>query len=266
MSTKQQRSSGLSPRGRGNRRRCRRKRPELRSIPAWAGEPRRCRRKRPELRSIPAWAGEPRGRPVPPAEPTVYPRVGGGTLLPRCYLPRVCGLSPRGRGNPMTEPVENARGGSIPAWAGEPPDHAPSHLASAVYPRVGGGTAVADHLGYQTSGLSPRGRGNHKEEREMAELRRSIPAWAGEPSTPTVLDAPQRVYPRVGGGTIHVPNPKSSNHGLSWAGEPPSLRRLQQRLNGLSPRGRGNLSITNVDEQPTRSIPAWAGEPQKELG
>ncbi len=51
--------SGLSPRVRGNRRRCGRTKKGLRSIPACAGEPRipRCRRSR--YGSIPACAGEP---------------------------------------------------------------------------------------------------------------------------------------------------------------------------------------------------------------
>ena len=70
-------------------------------------------------------------------------------------------------------------------------------------------------------GLSPRGRGN----REMVQLRRpdvrSIPAWAGEPSNKAIYFGAERVYPRVGGGTM------DDKFQAAWE-------------MGLSPRGRGN--------------------------
>ena len=53
-----------------------------------------------------------------------------------------------------------------------------------------------------------------------------------------------RVYPRVGGGTdLHVHTLVSPE--------------------GLSPRGRGNLQTCQQCRVPIRSIPAWAGEPQR---
>ena len=51
------------------------------------------------------------------------------------------------------------------------------------------------------------------------------------------------VYPRVGGGTR------------------PTDRRRKDRK-GLSPRGRGNRSLTPARSATLGSIPAWAGEPQ----
>ena len=71
--------NGLSPRGRGNL--C----------------PKRCHL--PELESIPAWAGEPICLSGEVWATWVYPRVGGGTLLPDVHAVGVDGLSPRGRGN-----------------------------------------------------------------------------------------------------------------------------------------------------------------------
>ena len=71
---------GLSPRGRGNRAR--------RHLGCG------------NQGSIPAWAGEPSPRSYSPCPARVYPRVGGGTQGPVRLLQRVCGLSPRGRGNP----------------------------------------------------------------------------------------------------------------------------------------------------------------------
>ena len=197
---------GLSPRGRGNHAVGHADVLDLGSIPAWAGEPHDC-----------GGAAD---------YPRVYPRVGGGTFAPLApSLPQTglsprgrgnrddlvtlaCGLSPRGRGNrgarlpfgrglrsipawagePRYTPTAFSYVGSIPAWAGEP---------SLWSGRVGGGV----HTGQRGSGLSPRGRGNR-----------------------CVLDdilVQPTVYPRVGGGTLHLDSPAMA-------------------VSGLSPRGRGN--------------------------
>ena len=50
-------------------------------------------------------------------------------------------------------------------------------------------------------GLSPRGRGNLFYYGLDAIWSRSIPAWAGEPCLSGAGCVPNRVYPRVGGGT-----------------------------------------------------------------
>ena len=49
------------------------------------------------------------------------------------------------------------------------------------------------------------------------------------------------VYPRVGGGNYLA-------HGIINPGD------------GLSPRGRGKLITVRASDNPSRSIPAWAGE------
>ena len=70
---------GLSPRGRGNRLRLVRVSRAIGSIPAWAGEPSRSRSQG--------------------VNPSVYPRVGGGTPSTSGDWRGWAGLSPRGRGN-----------------------------------------------------------------------------------------------------------------------------------------------------------------------
>ena len=70
----------------------------------------------------------------------------------------------------------------------------------------------------------------------------SIPACAGEPSTLAVGLRQPQVYPRVCGGTKHA---------TPGAG----------RSVGLSPRVRGNPSISRSLRYSSRSIPACAGEP-----
>ena len=52
-----------------------------------------------------------------------------------------------------------------------------------VYPRVGGGTRNAAFDTQSQTGLSPRGRGNPGHKLYQVAFNRSIPAWAGEPTS-----------------------------------------------------------------------------------
>ena len=112
--------AGLSPRVRGNPFDSSRGRKTGGSIPACAGEP-----------------GVGRGR-IP--DPSVYPRVCGGTRAVGPAHELLQGLSPRVRGNlhRVGQPARRPR--SIPACAGEPCPIAPLPISSRVYPRVCGGT------------------------------------------------------------------------------------------------------------------------------
>ena len=192
---------GLSPRGRGN--------PQLLDLQARGLSPRgRGNRVDPQGRPTggrvyPRVGGGTRHVLNPSTLARVYPRVGGGTVSPDQPLVPTLGLSPRGRGNLYSGiPREDAKRGSIPAWAGEPVMTMPGWTPTAVYPRVGGGTPrrfLNLHLRYTRSipawageprwarrpnaatyGLSPRGRGNPIGGSERGDIR-SIPAWAGEP-------------------------------------------------------------------------------------
>ena len=93
--------------------------------------------------------------------------------------------------------------------------------ASAVYPRVCGGTLSGALCGVVRLGLSPRVRGNPYEHVYRLVRHRSIPACAGEPPSPPPSSRPPWVYPRVCGGTI--------------GGNDDDFR-----AQGLSPRVRGN--------------------------
>ena len=147
-------SAGLSPRGRGNPRRCEGRRCQGLS-PRGRGNPLDAPRDRNLPGSIPAWAGKP-----PPACSTypieVYPRVGGETLL--CTIAKTqfdMGLSPRGRGNPCVT-ISRSGGGSIPAWAGKPRPQPCSLCRHGSIPAWAGKPVESWHA----MGLSPRGRGN----------------------------------------------------------------------------------------------------------
>ena len=214
-------SQGLSPRGRGKLHADRLVHPLAGSIPAWAGETRTTRGAR-------SWE-------------TVYPRVGGGNLLRSWSIVLRRGLSPRGRGKPLTPVILRDISRSIPAWAEETQTDRLAAVDAEVYPRVGGGNALYSDFEQSPKGLSPRGRGKLSISSLDATDVRSIPAWAGE-TCPRALDSYNRsVYPRVGGGNRERLAPSLS-------------------LSGLSPRGRGKQTEVRSPTATFGSIPAWAGE------
>ena len=233
------RQNGLSPRGRGKRRR------------GNAGHQRQ--------RSIPAWAGETPPQSPYRRSPSVYPRVGGGNRRIRWGQGWLQGLSPRGRGKHRPATSDRTSERSIPAWAGETSsvrtsmascavyprvgggnngEHpGPIHLvglsprgrgkpkppsaavgAVTVYPRVGGGNIVPSGIVPVGLGLSPRGRGKREPVMHRLLITRSIPAWAGETDMPSLPFLDSRVYPRVGGGNSGVPLKISDKIGLSPRG------------------------------------------------
>ena len=93
-------------------------------------------------------------------------------------------------------------------------------------------------------GLSPRVRGNHRPPAGGGLHARSIPACAGEPTSPAGRPGSRGVYPRVCGGT----DAKCNDTGTGP---------------GLSPRVRGNLFVGQCKNRRHGSIPACAGEPDR---
>ena len=215
-------------------------------------------------RSIPACAGEPARQYGMSRITAVYPRVCGGTWPSRTTNAYLWGLSPRVRGNRTARRASSKPTRSIPACAGEPARRAHELTLDAVYPRVCGGTGVAQILdsdgkglsprvrgnpvGFgawrKRSGLSPRVRGNRRGRQRTRSRQRSIPACAGEPSGMCRRNASGQVYPRVCGGTI-------------------TSRRWASATAGLSPRVRGNLGERVGERGQRGSIPACAGEPKR---
>ena len=214
--------SGLSPRVRGNRRNGPRVSAYSRSIPACAGEP-------VDFGLAVDFAG-------------VYPRVCGGTIYNTPFGERALGLSPRVRGNRCRRARTNTLGGSIPACAGEPLMSLSALMPATVYPRVCGGTGAWCAVWPPGAGLSPRVRGNRSATTPRHAHKRSIPACAGEPRSPSLRSRICGVYPRVCGGTV--------GGGC-----------VPYSLGGLSPRVRGNLPMRVSAARVSGSIPACAGEP-----
>ena len=175
--------AGLSPRGRGTRQQAVPRRVPEGSIPAWAGNP-------PRLRlTIPKYG--------------VYPRVGGEPPNFTHAATGGMGLSPRGRGTPKLGSPARSIGGSIPAWAGNPRARLSWQSWLTVYPRVGGEPQHRAPRPLMSQGLSPRGRGTPIGQRFVVPCLGSIPAWAGNPSSPSSSSGTSSVYPRVGGEPRH---------------------------------------------------------------
>ena len=160
--------------------------------------------------SIPARAGEPFTVEDTPNPNQVYPRACGGT-------DRVCdrgwgaqGLSPRVRGNRLQVVPRLTDTGSIPARAGEPLPRHQRTATAGVYPRACGGTRRSGLCYQRRMGLSPRVRGNRREEEPPIPPCGSIPARAGEPNETDMFCRGAWVYPRACGGTSFghsLPNP-----------------------------------------------------------
>ena len=153
------------------------------------------------VRSIPACAGEPGSSISSSGVAAVYPRVCGGTKASLAAVPAGLGLSPRVRGNPIVVVQGLVDVRSIPACAGEPSQDVSRRGDAEVYPRVCGGTYVRRVSARFVQGLSPRVRGNQLVSVGAAEIRRSIPACAGEPQRLSASGQRLWVYPRVCGGT-----------------------------------------------------------------
>ena len=148
-------------------------------------------------RSIPACAGE----PVPVGRQPGYASIGG--------------LSPRVRGNPFAVRSRHPGLGSIPACAGEPRSRQFCGTFNAVYPRVCGGTRNRHPPQRQRPGLSPRVRGNRALPLSYPASLGSIPACAGEPRALLPVYGVIKVYPRVCGGTSKCSSGHESYEGLS---------------------------------------------------
>ncbi len=91
-------------------------------------------------------------------------------------------------------------------------------------------------------GLSPHARGNRCKRANRTKRRRSIPACTGEPGLRPMLALPDRVYPRMHGGTMTTISIFLSS-------------------SGLSPHARGNPVARSLRTSALGSIPACTGEP-----
>ena len=116
----------------------------------------------------PRLRGNLRGRPCWRPDPAVYPRACGGTLLVGSANAPTAGLSPRLRGNRESSFPGSLSAGSIPAPAGEPLESVYRDRRPWVYPRACGGTWFLLQMPLSMTGLSPRLRGNPQKQVVMS--------------------------------------------------------------------------------------------------
>ncbi len=192
--------------------------------------------------SIPAHAGEPSSVGGAGGARWVHPRPRGGAARREDAVVSDPGPSPPTRGSPDALRAVLRAIGSIPAHAGEPHPRVPYQTRARVHPRPRGGAANDMRNAVVRQGPSPPTRGSRVGLDAHGRGRGSIPAHAGEPSTPTKPSSPSRVHPRPRGGAVR------GAHG-------------ERQHAGPSPPTRGSHRARDRARGHRRSIPAHAGEP-----
>ena len=147
-------------------------------------------------RFIPAGAGNTgTGSHTHPHTP-VYPRWRGEHIHISAVMNRYSGLSPLARGTRHAPTFLNFLNRFIPAGAGNTTSKMVQPRHYSVYPRWRGEHRVANEQGFVGSGLSPLARGTLRHLQLKRQLRRFIPAGAGNtfPGCAPVRRA--TVYPR----------------------------------------------------------------------
>ena len=130
-------------------------------------------------RFIPAWAGNARSQAASSSAHTVHPRVGGERARVQAVWVGDVGSSPRGRGTLKRRNRLCPHVRFIPAWAGNAEPRLQRRRIPPVHPRVGGERAHAASSAPVHVGSSPRGRGTLFGGFQINQIRRFIPAWAG---------------------------------------------------------------------------------------
>ena len=174
----------------------------------------------------------------------VYPRLRGGSYPSALVAMFGQGLSPPTRGIRIRSCSNYTNVRSIPAYAGDPQTGAPYPAPTWVYPRLRGGSLGDLARQSRRQGLSPPTRGIPSRWRVATMRMRSIPAYAGDPSSSRTFLGQRRVYPRLRGGSA------------------PGASRIPI-IPGLSPPTRGIHLGTLFAVANIGSIPAYAGDPAR---
>ena len=171
---------------------------------------------------------------------TVHPRAGGEHSVEGMTSTLSGGSSPRGRGTRARAHGRNASGRFIPARAGNTWCGRSNAAGSSVHPRAGGEHDKTQATIDVAFGSSPRGRGTRSPAARDRQVRRFIPARAGNTATSAPPATAPTVHPRAGG-------------------EHPPFEGAPSVQDGSSPRGRGTRSSPRRARVQRRFIPARAG-------
>ena len=155
--------------------------------------------------SIPAYAGDPAYGTLSHCHIAVYPRLRGGSRLGYMFGTAQRGLSPPTRGIRRLSDFVSNLPRSIPAYAGDPRPVSLDYRNLRVYPRLRGGSSRFIDARSTAPGLSPPTRGIQRLRQSPKRVRRSIPAYAGDPRASLGWQRLCAVYPRLRGGSSLSP-------------------------------------------------------------
>ena len=196
-------------------------------------------------RFIPACAGNSLyPRPRSPTEP-VHPRVCGEQVCVSHFVSCKPGSSPRVRGTVPSQDSVPPRPRFIPACAGNRVWQSQRIETETVHPRVCGEQLNRQYKGPGRDGSSPRVRGTVNTGGHRQELRRFIPACAGNRVRKSDTCLSGAVHPRV-------------------CGEQGLRSRSDTLAHGSSPRVRGTAVKRGPVFFPGRFIPACAGNSSRD--
>ena len=191
-------------------------------------------------RFIPAYAGNTPVISSSANSSSVHPRVCGEHAIRLSGFAPSCGSSPRMRGTLYKTISDEGTERFIPAYAGNTVTKSNQKLPVPVHPRVCGEHGHEIEPEAAGAGSSPRMRGTRQTNHSKQSIDRFIPAYAGNTPHAGRTFRPYPVHPRVCG-----------EH--DW-----KLREMKRSL-GSSPRMRGTLKVSDLNETGNRFIPAYAG-------
>ena len=191
-------------------------------------------------RFIPAHAGNTPTRPPCRPPPSVHPRACGEHISTPEYLLISAGSSPRMRGTRThpAHPADDRR--FIPAHAGNTQNFGDRRSVLPVHPRACGEHSTKPRTSRTATGSSPRMRGTQDAASAYAEVRRFIPAHAGNTYYRRKTQSEKTVHPRA-------------------CGEHSSSAGTCATIAGSSPRMRGTQRGARDRPPGRRFIPAHAG-------
>ncbi len=189
---------------------------------------------------IPACAGSTLSEPATALIWKDHPRVRGEHWSNRPFATTPLGSSPRARGAPFGQLVDQIVGGIIPACAGSTVRAPPRGAAVRDHPRVRGEHLPPVGSLTEISGSSPRARGAPWMYPRWVAGEGIIPACAGSTTTGWRCSLTPGDHPRV-------------------RGEHRRTRRTSQTAGGSSPRARGALPRDWLHRRLQGIIPACAG-------
>ena len=191
-------------------------------------------------RFIPAYAGNAHRVRFGIDGRAVHPRIRGERCPYVGAAAKNIGSSPHTRGTRHFERRGAVSERFIPAYAGNAKGGSDGGSPGAVHPRIRGERLYPSSPIYRADGSSPHTRGTLAATDESLPVRRFIPAYAGNASSPTERSESQTVHPRIRGER------KFKVCGVTID-------------TGSSPHTRGTLQFRFIESTGNRFIPAYAG-------